>query len=201
MQHNTLQAITQFLQQLKNSVHQLKPEQLTQAPLWVQQAVQARVVLLINHVLQQDARALERLLAHQGKMVQAQWRQFNICLRITPAGLVALEQHTQAADLNVQVSETNPVHIMRQAAFGQRPNIHISGDAELASSIHWLAENVRWNLHDDLVSIFGAETAQRISQFARIVRDVLFEFVNTVASKAQPTPQSTLPHPQHTDKP
>lgn len=194
MQKDFFQPVTYLLQQLKTGVQQLNPEHLIQPPLWMQHAVQVRLVLILNHVLQQEAHAVERLLLHQGKTLQVQWRKFSLCLRITSAGLVALEDSILSPHLTVQMGDTNPLKIMHQTALGQRPNIHISGDAELASNIHWLAENVRWNMQDDLAYLLGEETAKYIAQFARIVHDALTEFIRTVSGNSGTSKQKKLPH-------
>lgn len=193
---------TELFQKLKNGARQFDAEQLIQAPIWMQHAVQARLVLIVNHVLQQDQRAIDQLLPHQGKTVQAQWRQFIICLRITPAGLVALEPNNQAvADLNIQVNDTNPLNLIHQAMLGKRPKIHIYGDAELASSIHWLVANLRWNAQEDVAQLLGAETAAQLAKAMRLLRNVLEEFINTVTGKVKPNQPTELPHHPPTDKP
>lgn len=204
MMHNpfsqTPPSLSQLFEQLKNGARQLKSEPFPQAPLWLQHGIQTRLVLLLNHVLQQDARAIEQLLAHQGKTIQAQWRNFSVCLRITPAGLTALESTPQTANLSIHISETNPLKIMHQSALGQRPAIHIHGDAELASTMHWLAENLRWNIQEDLAHIVGAPAAEHISTLARTLHKVLGEFIRKTSNTnpdntapAQPLPHQNLP--------
>lgn len=189
-------AFTNLFEQLKK----INPTQLPQPPLWLQQAIQERLVLIVNHVLQQDGRAIDQLLPHQGKTVQAQWRSFNIGLRVTPAGLTALESNIDTADLSVQISETNPLQLINQTALGQRPKIQIHGEAELASTIHWLAENLRWNVQEDIAQIIGAQAAQNLVKIANIVRDVLGEFVNIATGNKASKKSTQLPY-NHSDKP
>ncbi|MGH8821773.1 MAG: hypothetical protein ACREWJ_10835, partial [Rhodoferax sp.] len=57
-------------------------------PDWVVDEVQRRLVLFLNHVLQQEPEAMARLVQQKGRIVLAQWRSFAIRLVATPAGLL-----------------------------------------------------------------------------------------------------------------
>jgi ubiquinone biosynthesis protein UbiJ len=53
------------------------------------------------------------------------------------------------------------------AAAGGRPPMEIQGDAALAAEVGWLAENLRWDIEDDLARIVGDAPAH---QLARVMR-------------------------------
>jgi hypothetical protein len=53
------------------------------------------------------------------------------------------------------------------AAAGGRPPMEIQGDAALAGEVGWLAENLRWDIEDDLARIVGDAPAH---QLARVMR-------------------------------
>jgi ubiquinone biosynthesis protein UbiJ len=56
------------------------------------------------------------------------------------------------------------------AAAGGRPPMEIQGDAALAAEVGWLAENLRWDIEDDLARIVGDAPAH---QLARVMRWVV----------------------------
>ena len=56
-----------------------------QPPDWAVHEIQHRVVLFLNHVLQQEPEAQQRLLRQQGRVVRFQWRFVTMELVATPA--------------------------------------------------------------------------------------------------------------------
>ena len=57
-----------------------------------------------------------------------------------------------------------------QALTGERPNVEIAGDAEFASDVNWLIDNLRWDVEDDLARFIGAGPAREVSRLARARR-------------------------------
>ncbi|MDO4769701.1 MAG: hypothetical protein Q4A11_04975, partial [Brachymonas sp.] len=107
--------------------------------------------------------------------------------------------------LHLQVDDS-AMQLARQAVQGQRPQVHISGDTELADTIHWLADNVRWNSEADLARLIGEPAAQRTVQVLRQVRQALQGFVDRIVpipstqphtGEAADTPASDAPATQH----
>ena len=74
-----------------------------QPPTWAVQEAQRRIVLLLNHVLQQEPQATQRLARQKGRVVLFQWREFSFKLQLTPAGLLdlAAAAERQGVDLVV----------------------------------------------------------------------------------------------------
>src|SRR3954468_11979640 len=97
------QSPASFLDQLFDKVGQA-----LQPPPWVVEEMQRRLVLLLNHVLQQEPEAQARLKRQTGRLVEAHWRNFSARLVATPAGLLDLGPAGQAADLTLTVSEESP---------------------------------------------------------------------------------------------
>jgi len=56
-----------------------------QPPAWAVHEIQHRAVLFLNHVLQQEPEAQQRLLRQQGRVVRFQWRFVTMELVATPA--------------------------------------------------------------------------------------------------------------------
>ena len=49
-------------------------------PAWMVEESHRRVVLLLNHVLQQEPQAMERLARQKGRVILSQWQQFTSSL-------------------------------------------------------------------------------------------------------------------------
>ena len=149
-------------------------------PEWLDHEIRNRIVLVLNHVLQQHPQAQQRLREQQDKVLLAQWQQWSLRLQVTPAGLFALADETRNPHLTVQAEDADILQLARQAMWGQRPETHISGDAELAALVHWLAANVRWDGEADLARVIGPETARHATDVLRHVRQALQDFVDAM---------------------
>lgn len=157
-------------------------------------AVMERVALLVNHVLQGEASAVERLRRHTGKRVQfhfsssplSGWLPEQLVFEITPAGLIdLLLEDGGSPDLRVGVDASNPVKTIANALSGQRPAVEVSGDAGLAADVAWLVENLRWDMQDDLARVVGEGTAAGISQFAAAASSALRAALGALVESAQ----------------
>ena len=123
--------------------------------------------------------ATERLKPFAGRVLEMQLRHWPAVLppwpplvfRITAAGLlewVELEAGAESgADLTVGVDASNPALLAWQGVaslWGQpKPAIEVAGDAALAAEVNWLAENLRWDVADDLQRILGPGPALAFS--------------------------------------
>lgn len=134
---------------------------------WAVDEMQRRVVLLLNHITQQEPQAMQRLVAHKGRVVAAQWRSFRFQARITPAGLFDLADNETPADLHVSITEESPLSLLQTLVQGNKPPLRIEGDASLASEINWLIAHVRWDIEEDLSRLFGDTAAHTAVQAAR----------------------------------
>ena len=149
-------------------------------PEWLDHEIRNRIVLVLNHVLQQHPQAQQRLREQQDKVLLAQWQQWSLRLQVTPAGLFALADETRNPHLTVQAEGADILQLARQAMWAQRPETHISGDAELAALVHWLTANVRWDGEADLARLIGPETARHATGVLRHVRQALQDFVDAM---------------------
>lgn len=138
-------------------------------PRMLAPAVMERVTLLLNHVLDSEAVATERLRPHAGKallIVAEGWPAWlppppHLAWRVTPAGLLEWcgAQGDVTPELRLEVSSVQPMRLLALLAQGQRPEVSISGDAKLASDVDWLMQNLRWDWASDLEQIFPAPLA------------------------------------------
>lgn len=151
-------------------------------PAWAVEESHRRVVLLLNHVLQQEPQATERLARQKGRIIHAQWREFSFRVQATPAGLLDLAGPDAKADLTLTVTEESPLAIAQAVMQGTKPPVRIEGDVQLAAEINWLADHVRWDVEEDLSKIVGDAPAHMMMQACRTVGQALQQFVGKRAS-------------------
>lgn len=145
-------------------------------PGWVVEEAQRRMVLALNHVLQQEPEAQARLKRQAGRLVEGRWRSFVVRLRATPAGLLELGPQDAAPDLTVTLAEDSPWTLAQSALRGDKPPVRIAGDVQLAAEVQWLADHVRWDVEEDLARLFGDAPAHAIGQALRRVGQALRQF-------------------------
>ena len=166
--------------------------QALQPPPWMVDEMQRRLVLLLNHVLQQEPEAQARLKRQAGRLVEAHWRHLSVRLVATPAGLLDLGPLGQAADLTLTLTEESPWALAQSALRGEKPAVRIAGDVQLAAEVQWLVDHVRWDLEEDLARIFGDAPAHAMGSMARRMADAVRQFASRApGSSAGATPAAT----------
>ena len=150
-----------------------------QPPQWLVHETQQRVVLFLNHVLMQEKAAMERLVRQKGRIARVQWRNFNMALLITPAGLFNLAPEGATPDLLLEIVDSSPLALAQAALRGDKPAIRIEGDVQLAGDIQWLVDNVEWDVEEDLARVIGDTPAHMIGSAARKLAQGLRQFVGS----------------------
>lgn len=155
-------------------------------PAWLQAEAQARIVLLLNHVLQQEPEAMDRLKRQSGKRVVVAWRSFEMDWVATPAGLIDLSsqflgeaQRAKEPDLRMTLQAESTADLFQVFSQGQAPNAKIEGDIQFAAEVGWIAQHVRWDIAEDLSRVIGDTPAQAVVQAAQSLRAALASFVQT----------------------
>ena len=168
---------------------------LAQAPTWLIGEVQQRLVLVLNHVLQQEPEAQERIRRHKGSVVLTKWRNFEILLVATPAGLLDVAEPGMRPDLVLTLTQTSPFDLARATARGDKPAVRIQGDVLLAAEINWLVDHVRWDVEEDLSRVIGDAPAHALADAARRVAQGLRGFVggNRTAASGDSRDSTTPP--------
>jgi ubiquinone biosynthesis protein UbiJ len=159
-----------------------------QPPVWVVEEMQRRLVLLLNHVLQQEPEAQARLKRQAGRLIEAQWRIFHIRLQATPAGLLDLGPPIAQPDLTLTLTQESPFALAQAALRGEKPPIRIAGDVQLAAEVQWLVDHVRWDLEEDLSRLIGDAPAHAVGQATRAMADALRRFAGGVSAAPIVTP-------------
>lgn len=143
-------------------------------------ALQDRLVLLINHVVSREPIAAQRLrpLAGRGLVVHlARWPTLlpaapDLILGVTPAGLFERLDIAPVGlgGLRIEIDASNPARLALGALSGASPSISVQGDAAFAGEMHWLLDNLRWDIEDDLAAVVGPLAARQLAQFGRTLR-------------------------------
>lgn len=149
-----------------------------QPPAWVVNEGQQRIVLFINHVIQQEKQAQERLVRQKGRIVHIRFGAFAIDLVVTPAGLVDRAVPSAKPDLLLAIPTDSPLALVQSAMAGKAPPVKIEGDVQLAAEVGWLAENLRWDAEEDLSRLIGDAPAHALAQAARQVTGGLKQFLS-----------------------
>ena len=155
-----------------------------QPPDWAIHEIQHRAVLFLNHVLQQEPEAQQRLVRQQGRVVQFEWRFVTMKLVATPAGLLDLAPEGAVSELSLTVTEESPFGLAMAAFRGEKPPVRIEGDVQLAAEVNWLVDHVRWDVEDDLARAIGDVPAHTIATGAHRVVAALRQFVGERGGKA-----------------
>jgi ubiquinone biosynthesis accessory factor UbiJ len=161
-------------------------------PDWLLREMQQRVVLLLNHVLQQEPEAVARLKRQKGQVAGIESAWVAMKLVVTPAGLLDLADADAEADLSLKVLDTNPLSILQTLLSGDKPRMEVSGDVMLAAEVNWLVDHVRWDVEEDLSRILGDVPAHTLMKAVRGLGDTLKAFI---APKMQKTTQEESPAP------
>jgi ubiquinone biosynthesis accessory factor UbiJ len=144
---------------------------------WWVPAAQARLLLLLNHVVSRESMALARLTGHAGRRLRVEvvdapaWLPPLPPMRVlvTPAGLFELDPHAdnEGADLTLTLPVPRPAQVLTALSTGTMPDVRIDGEAALAADMHWLADNLRWDIEADLAQVVGPLPARLVMSIGR----------------------------------
>ncbi len=157
-------------------------------PAWLRAELHNRLVLLLNHVLQQEPQAMDRLRRQQGKRLQLNWGSIELVLQPTPAGLLALSQPGESSDLQLRVAEASPLSLAQTVLAGGKPPVEIQGDVQLAAEVAWLVDNLRWDLEEDLSRLIGDAPAHKLAAAGRALVQGLRGFLLQAAERRKAAP-------------
>jgi ubiquinone biosynthesis protein UbiJ len=166
-------------------------------------AAQPRLLLLVNHVISREPSAVRRLQAHAGCRLsvelvdQPAWLPALPPLRIlvTPAGLfdsdgVPSQGAPGAPDLTLRLSMPGPDRLLAALTGEAMPEVRIEGAGAVAADMHWLADNLRWDIEADLAEVLGSAPSRIVIGLGRAAAQALRR---SFASAATTTPAARAP--------
>jgi ubiquinone biosynthesis accessory factor UbiJ len=158
-----------------------------QPPAWMVEEIQKRIVLALNHVLEQEPEAMARLARQKGRIAHISWAQAAINLIATPAGLLDIAPADAKPDLTLAVTENSPFTLLQMTLRGEKPPIRVEGDVQLAAEVNWLVDHVRWDAEEDLSRIIGDAPAHSVVQALKSMADTLKKFTPPAPASATAT--------------
>lgn len=120
----------------------------------------------INHLLEQEAWARDKLARHSGKVALFDAGVIALRLQVRPDGTVEVPQGQTQPTVTIRAALADlPLIIQDRAhAFSY---VHIEGDADFANAISQLSESLRWDAEHDLARWIGDIPATRIAAAGR----------------------------------
>jgi ubiquinone biosynthesis protein UbiJ len=129
--------------------------------------IESGALAALNHLLQQQPWAAERLRPFAGQAVEFRCRPFpDLRVRITDNGLLDRAPEEAASTLVVKLT---PGALPFLLAHDQtiRKQVEIEGSADLASAVDYLFRNLTWDVEEDLSRVFGDIVAHRLASGGR----------------------------------
>lgn len=110
----------------------------------------------------------------------------DLVFAVTPAGLLEWQSQSAdgAADLTLEVEASNPAMEMLRRLAGQAPRIQITGDSTLAADVSWIADNLRWDVEDDVARLLGQGPAHELARLGAAMAGGLRSVVGFAMSRS-----------------
>jgi len=125
--------------------------------------IERSALAALNHLLEQQPWAAERLIPFAGQAVEFRCPPFpDLRLAITGSGLLDRAQADTASTLVVKLNpDALPFLLARDET--ARKRVEIEGSADLAGAVDYLFRHLSWDLEEDLSRVFGDIVAHRLA--------------------------------------
>lgn len=121
---------------------------------------------LLNHVLEHEDWARERLRAVAGQTVRIEGGPLAVSLTVTDGGTFRLAGEQEPAAVLVEFSSDTPFRLLAEPG-SIFTAAHLTGPASLAETLAFVFRNLQWDVEADLAEIVGDIPAHRIAQAAK----------------------------------
>jgi ubiquinone biosynthesis protein UbiJ len=119
------------------------------------------VIAAINHLLDGETWAQDKVRSHAGKSALIRVGAFDILLLATASGSVEPVAAGVTPELEVRLAPDSLIAMLRgEDAALKSAEIH--GDADFATDVLFLARNLRWDAEEDLSKLVGDIAAHRL---------------------------------------
>ena len=139
----------------------------------------------LNHVLKSASWARERLQPFAGKVARLMMAPFAVTLTILESGEVANAGAEDAADATFTLTPGIALRMLAADPDAWQ-KVAVAGDTALAREILYIAQNLRWDVEEDLSRVFGDITAHRMvktaNELKRWQRGSIDSFVRAAAA-------------------
>lgn len=120
---------------------------------------------LLNHVLEHEGWARDRLSAHAGQIVRIEGGPLTASLAIGDSGKFAIAGEGEPPAVTVEFASAALFRLLAEpsAIFSAA---HLTGSATLAETLAFVFRNLRWDIEADIADVVGDIPARRIAQAA-----------------------------------
>ena len=159
--------------------------------------IETLILPVLNHLVQQETWALDRLRSFSGSQLRVVASPFNLDFCISNNGLFEPAHTAESPDVVLTLPNDALFKFLtdRNALFS---SVKLAGSADLAECLAFVFRNLRFDIEADLASVFGDIPARRIALWAadlaeqsqngvRRFSQNIFEYVTEDANILTPT--------------
>jgi ubiquinone biosynthesis protein UbiJ len=118
---------------------------------------------VVNHLLRSASWARIRLAPHAGKIARFDVAPFAVTLAIRDGGDVEDSSLAASADASFKLTPSTVLRVLAADENAWR-DVQVDGDTAFARDILHVAQNLRWDIEEDLSRVFGDIAAHRMVQ-------------------------------------
>jgi len=166
------------------------------------------VLAALNHVLQQQSWARDRLRTHAGRdvriVLESAWNPWGpLAAQCTISEDGQLENTTEASEarspavtLTLDVSADSLAALMSRGVNGLTGHLRIDGDVMVAAAVAEVARHLRWDIEEDLSRVVGDANAHRLIRGAKsqlgVARGLAERGLQSVIRQVSDDPQGVV---------
>lgn len=138
---------------------------------------------VLNHLLAQHTWAAARLRVHAGKQARLVLGGQSLCFTITDDGFLGAGAASESNAVEIEVP-ASALKSIGDGMDGIMAHVRITGNAELADTLSFVARHLRWDREADLARVFGPILGRRMHLTARGLERGLPDAAKRLASNA-----------------
>lgn len=122
------------------------------------------IITTLNHLLQEEPWARDQLRPYANQAIQVTLPVGELCINVDADGFFCKGEAATSIAVKFQIPWPAASAFLLQGKSAALKWVNIEGDAEYANTLAKLAENLRWEVEEDLAKIFGAAPAHTFIQ-------------------------------------
>ena len=129
-------------------------------------------IQFVNHLLAKEKWASAKLQSHANKIACFDLRAISLRVKVGADGMLESAAEGVQADVTIRIklSDLSQILQQRDKAFSY---VKIDGDADLANTISYLSDNLRWEVEEDLSRVVGDLAAVKLVSGAKALTESL----------------------------
>lgn len=129
-------------------------------------------IQFVNHLLAKEKWASAKLQDHANKIANFDLQAISLRVKVGADGMLESAAEGAQADVTIRIklSDLSQILQQRDKAFSY---VKIDGDADLANTISYLSDNLRWEVEEDLSRVVGDLAAVKLVSGAKALTENL----------------------------